>query len=119
PFEKITGTTSWTKNLEGEMNIKFMEKTKQKSGNDPGVFSMLGWEAAQFTSKAIGILKTSGANIISAGEELANIGFTSPRGNLKTDPATHCLFSPSFYVKVVKDELTGNSGLRVLEEIPF
>lgn len=118
-FEDIKGTTAWTKNLGTEMNRKFMKKTKQRSGNDPGIFSMLGWEAAQFTAKAIDIVKTPGGNIISAGDELANIQFTSPRGNLKVDPATNYLFSPSYYVKVIQDESSGNSGLQLLEEVPF
>jgi len=102
PGYEWTAAIAWSKNMEIPENkifVKIMDGMKDGKAN---LFSLLGWEAAQF----IGLENT----------EFGEMSVKSPRGKVFMNPESGFSEAEVYYATVSKDEYTGNCLLKNIHE---
>ena len=75
------------------------------------IFSVLGWEAGQIAAAAFGAEEIDDRIRI-----LEGLKYTSPRGEVVIDAATHNCHAPVYEAWVKRDEATGNCILIPIKE---
>lgn len=98
PVEGIRGYVPWLRKLDNPANRVFVKRLKDTSGAEANVFSMVGWEAAQFI---VHYLNT---------DSLHGVEIESPRGALIMHPASGHWIAPMYLVAVVQ----GDDGAPIL-----
>jgi branched-chain amino acid transport system substrate-binding protein len=114
PFDKITGYVTWLKNLSNQANALFLNKIEGATDNEGNIFSMLGWEAAQFVIAFSRIINNY-KKIHLAQNDLENLSIESPRGLLMMHAATHHFIAPMYLVEIIKNK-GGTCGLKLISE---
>ncbi|MDT3407005.1 UNVERIFIED_CONTAM: hypothetical protein QE387_001322 [Pseudacidovorax intermedius] len=92
---------AWSGELQIPENRVFVNTMNRMKEGKANLFSLLGWEAAQF----IGLENTS----------LDGMIISSPRGRVSINPENGFTEAGVYYATVSKDEITGNCILRDLE----
>jgi branched-chain amino acid transport system substrate-binding protein len=115
PFDGIRGYVTWFKDLSCDSNTFFLNQIEEETGTAGNIFSMFGWEAAQFIIQCKQILNTYGNKILPAQSELENIAFESPRGTVKMHAATHHLIAPMYITEIIST-INKRCKLKLIEE---
>lgn len=116
PFDGIRGYVPWFRGLDNPENGVFVKNMEQVGENKANVFSMAGWEAAQFTVRYLDLIRDYPDKPEGRLVNLENLRLQSPRGVLQMHGATHHLISPMYLVEVVPDS-TGRPVLRQIGEV--
>lgn len=98
-INNVKGFTAWNSQLDNAFNKKFKDQFQLFSGREPGIFSLLGWEAGVIIHE-IEKLYQKGTEGILAVKDLVEMELNSPRGWLKFDKKTRQTYSPSQLVSV-------------------
>lgn len=114
PFDHIRGYVTWLKNLSNETNQLFLDKIEETSEQEGTIFSMLGWEAAQFVIAFSRIINNC-KKISLAQNELEHLIIESPRGLLMMHADTHHFIAPMYLVEVIKNK-EGRCSLKLILE---
>lgn len=99
---RIKGYIPWHSSLKNEQNTSFLKYYSENTGNVANYFSLLGWETGLLLNeikKQHDAGNKNAANIVKA---LTNITIESPRGSVKTDPATHYTYSSVYLAECNK-----------------
>jgi branched-chain amino acid transport system substrate-binding protein len=114
PFDHITGYVTWLRNLSNETNLLFLNKIEETSQKKGTIFSMLGWEAAQFVIAFSRIINNY-KKISLAQSELENLSIETPRGLLMMHADTHHFIAPMYLVEIIKNK-EGRCSLKLISE---
>lgn len=101
--DNISGTVSWSVNLDNPDNNLFCEtmRTKDKT---PNLFSLLGWEAALLTKLYYESKEVHKSDITSIIQQLKASSFNSPRGAIHFHNSTNTTIAPMYEADVLSDE---------------
>jgi branched-chain amino acid transport system substrate-binding protein len=78
----------WAYGLENDENKKFKEAYKKKTGKDPNVFSVQGYDTGKAIVEMLNKLQGDTSSVDKMTETLSGITFKSPRGTFAIDKAT-------------------------------
>jgi len=115
PFDGIRGYVTWLTDLPSYSNKLFLERLEQETGKTGNIFSMFGWEAAQFIIQCRQILNRHNYKIRAAQQDLEYISFESPRGFIKMHAHTHHLIAPMYITEIISAE-NKKCKLKLIEE---
>lgn len=115
PFDNIRGYVTWLRNLSNETNLLFLNKIEETTDNEGNIFSMLGWEAAQFVIAFSRIINNY-KKISLAQNDLEKLIIESPRGLLMMHADTHHFIAPMYLVEVIKNKKGGTCELKLISE---
>ncbi len=108
----IKGYVPWLSSLKNEANISFQNHYLEATGASVNYFSLLGWETGLLVNEMKKQLDTGNKNAAKIIDVLTGITINSPRGWIKTDPATHYTFGPSYLA-----EYTALSEIKITSEL--
>ncbi len=104
PFDGIKGYVTWFQDIESESNQFFQKYIEKETGKTGNIFSMFGWEAAQFVIECKKILNIYDQKIVFAQPYLEKICFESPRGHVQMHAVTHHLLAPMYVTEIIQTE---------------
>jgi len=109
----------YTPLLDNPTNSAYVEAYEAAYGEQPTVYTVQSYDAAQLIDLALGELGGDTADVDALVDAMANIGaLDSPRGPFEMDPVTHNPIQ-NFYLREVQ-EVDGGLGNAVLEDLgPF
>ncbi len=113
PGVDIKTFVTWASGLDNTANLQFKQKMAEKKLRY-NIFSVLGWEAGQITAAALGA-----EDIDDRIRILEGLKYTSPRGEVVIDAATHNCDAPVYEAWIKRDEATGNCILIPVKESPL
>lgn len=111
PGANVTAIVSWASTLNDEPNQTFTEGLRKRN-RTANLFSLLSWEAGKLV--AIALEADGTAERIKL---LENCSFTSPRGNVIIDAATHESHAPLYVAAITENEDNGMCRLQVIQEV--
>ncbi len=110
PGADVQVCVPWSTALVTPANKHFMSVLTRKNTNI-NIYSLLGWEAGQVAAKAL-----SSADAL---HDLEGYSFSSPRGEVTLDAATHQCHAPVYDAVVKLNEATGKCLLEVQGESAY
>jgi branched-chain amino acid transport system substrate-binding protein len=113
PGMNIKVCVPWTSRLQHDGNKHFMKVMADKKVKT-NLFSVLGWEAGQVMAVALAAGDTDVAVA-----KLEGLQYTSPRGTITIDAATHQAYAPMYEAWVKRNDVTEYCVLEPVSESPY
>lgn len=116
--EGIYASTFWDYTLETEENKAFVEAYEEAYDRRPTIEAMEGYDAARVIVETIEALDGDVSDSDKVVEAIAEVTFTSPRGEFKFDKETHHVIQDMYITETVtSDEGTINNILSTTEQV--
>ena len=116
--EGIYASTFWDYTLETEENQAFVEAYEEAYDRRPTIESLEGYDAARVIVEAIEALDGDVSDPDQIVEAVADVTFTSPRGEFKFDKETHHVIQNMYITETeATDEGTMNNIISTLEQV--
>ena len=96
----VEGYMPWHQSIANEENRRFVDHFLQEKKKDPGIFSLLGWEAGILLKEIYDNSSREYRNGESVVEMLKTKAMEGPRGALHLDPDTQFFLSPSIRCRI-------------------
>jgi len=116
--EGTFASTFWDYNLETEENQAFVKAYEEAYNRRPTIESLEGYDAARIIAEAITVTKGDVSDSEKLVEAIANVSFTSPRGEISFDKETHHVIQNMYISETVLSEgKTENKIIDTIEKV--
>ncbi len=116
--EGVYASTFWDYTLETEENQEFVEAYEEAYDRRPTIEALEGFDAARVIADSLDALEGDVSDPDKIVEAVAEVSFTSPRGEFKFDKETHHVIQDMYITETVStDDGTMNNILTTLEEV--
>ncbi|HZH61707.1 MAG TPA: ABC transporter substrate-binding protein [Metabacillus sp.] len=116
--EGIFASTFWDYNLEIDENQAFVKAYEEAYNRRPTIESLEGYDAARIIAEAITVTKGDVSDSDKLVEAIANVSFTSPRGEISFDKETHHVIQNMYISETVLSEgKTENKIIDTIEKV--
>lgn len=116
--EGIYASTFWDYTLDTEENRAFVEAFEEAYDRRPTIEAMEGYDAARVIAEAIEALDGDVSDPDQVVEAIADVKFTSPRGEFKFDKETHHVIQDMYITETVTSEdATINNIISTTEQV--
>src|SRR5699024_8142168 len=116
--EGIYASTFWDYTLDTEENKEFVEAYEEAYDRRPTIESLEGYDAARVIAESLNTLDGDVSDPDKIVEAVADVTFTSPRGEFKFDEETHHVIQDMYITETVaSDDGTENKIISTLEKV--
>src|SRR5699024_6050259 len=116
--EGVYASTFWDYTLEAEKNQEFVEAYEEAYDRRPTIEALEGFDAARVIADSLDALEGDVSDPDKIVEAVAEVTFTSPRGEFKFDKKTHHVIQDMYITETVSTEDgTMNNILSTLEQV--
>lgn len=116
--EGTFASTFWDYNLETEENQAFVKAYEEAYDRRPTIESLEGYDAARIIAEAITVTKGDVSDSDKLVEAIANVSFTSPRGEISFDKETHHVIQNMYISEtVLSGGKTENKIIDTIEKV--
>jgi len=116
--EGIYASTFWDYTLDTEENKAFVEAYEEAYDRRPTIESLEGYDAARVIAEALDALDGDVSDPDKIVEAVADVTFTSPRGEFRFDKETHHVIQDMYITETVaSDDGTENEIITTLEQV--